>query len=431
MCIVQDSKKDKEAEINQMTKVYAHATLTVVNKRGDRVTEGFLHPRTLPSGNISVQFRTDSGQIQRRTLFHERASVLEDSYAVHTRGWTLQEYLLSRRRLVTGTWSTEWHCRREVRDHRDGWRPSADVDKLTGIPLDNEGEGWAGDGPFGSREAESVYHSSFIDAVMFFSVNPGYPSGQLDEQLVRRSWNSIVASYSLRSVTEPEDRILALSGIAERFAYVVPKRYVAGLWENMMPRSLFWYRRGIATDRPVKYRGPSWSWMLIDGVVGHVPGEDCICEVLSVEYMPKSAEVLYGAVHDATLHIKGPSLSVEWRYTRQEKQQQEGTQPQEGLSEFRWTQEGSGDHQDPELNVDFDAREQTTEWREVILLARNVSEDPGISNFTHCVALTKVDQVEVNNEPRHRFRRLGTGHFRSISPLPRVESWPVSSYYVI
>jgi hypothetical protein len=46
MCIVQDSKEDKEAEISQMTKIYAHATLTVVNKRGDRVTEGFLHPRT-------------------------------------------------------------------------------------------------------------------------------------------------------------------------------------------------------------------------------------------------------------------------------------------------------------------------------------------------------------------------------------------------
>jgi hypothetical protein len=44
MCIIQDSKDDKEAEISQMTKVYAHATLTVVNKRGDRVTEGFLHP---------------------------------------------------------------------------------------------------------------------------------------------------------------------------------------------------------------------------------------------------------------------------------------------------------------------------------------------------------------------------------------------------
>ena len=431
MCIVQDSKEDKEVEISQMTKVYAHATLTVVNKRGDRVTEGFLYPRKLPSGTTSIQYLAEDGQTHRVTLSFDDVSDLEDSCAINTRGWALQEYLLSRRRLVVGTWSTEWHCRREVNVHRDGWARSTIGKSYEGIPYDDESEGWAGDGPFGSKEAESVYSSSFINAAMFFSVNPGYPSGQLDEEIIRDSWYSVVKSYTLRSVTESEDRIFAISGIAERFANSIPGRYIAGLWEDMMPKSLFWYKRGIATDRPVRYRGPSWSWVSIDGQVRQYPGRKCICEVLSIEYMPKIAEALYGAVHSATLHIRGPALSVEWRYTRQDRQRQEDEQPQEDLSEFRWFRDGSDDPQDPQLTFGLDAREQTTEWREVVMLAYGFPNHGLDSRHTWFIFLTRVDQVEVDNEPRHRFRRLGTGYFQEISPLPEVESWAVSSYYVI
>ncbi|CAN9399222.1 unnamed protein product [Alternaria alternata] len=371
MCIVQDDKKDKETEINLMTKVYAHATLTVVNKRSDRVTEGFLHPRTLSSGTSSIQYRATDGQTQHLTLSEISAS----------------------------------------------------------IPLDDEGYGLAGYGPLNNKEAESVYRSSFIDAAMFFSVNPGYRSGQLDEELVRTSWYAIVESYSLRSVTESEDRVLALSGIAERFASLIPGRYIAGLWENMMPRSLFWMKPilDMATDRPVEYRGPSWSWISIDGQVEleHIRIDNCLCEIVSVEYMLENAEALYGAVRNATLHIKGPALSVEWRCTRQD------WRPLEDPSEFRWHRGESDKHQDPDLGVRLDAREPTTEWREVVLLAYGFSNEGPHHRYTRFIALTKVDEVEVDNEPRHRFRRLGIGSFMPNSPLPHVESWPVSSYYVI
>jgi hypothetical protein len=431
MCIIQDSKEDKEAEISQMTKVYAHATLTVVNKRGDKVTEGFLHPRTLPSGTSSIQYRAKDGQTQRLTLSFADASKREESSAVNTRGWTLQEYLLSRRRLVIGTWSTEWLCRREVDGHRDGWVASYSYRSRAGLPSDHEGAGWAGKGPFGSKEAESVYSSSFINAAMFFSVNPGYPSGKLNEELVRDSWYAIVESYSLRSVTVSEDRILAVSGIAERFANLLPGRYIAGIWENMMPASLFWMKRHMTTDRPVEYRAPSWSWISIDGQAEHPLIYDCLCEIFSIEYMLENAEALYGAVRSAALHIRGLAFSIEWRYTRQDGQQQEDKELQEDLSELRWFRDGSDDPQDPQLTVYLDAREQTTEWREVVLLAYGFSYYGSDFRHSDCIALTRVDQVEVDNKLRHRFRRLGVVRFGETSPLPRVESWPVSSYYVI
>ncbi|CAN9341226.1 unnamed protein product [Alternaria alternata] len=418
MCIVQDSKEDKDAEISQMAKVYAHATLTIVNQRGDRVTEGFLHPRTLPSGTSSIQYRTKNGQTQCLTLSFDDASDREESLANTS-------FLVADSLLALGRQSGFVDERSMVTEMAGSPAPAWI------FPFDHRSAEWAGKGPFGSKEAESVYSSSFVDAAMFFSVNPGYPSGQLNEELVRNSWHEIVESYSLRSVTESEDRILAISGIAERFADFVPGRYISGIWENMMPLSLLWDKLGQPTDRPAKYRGPSWSWTSIDGLVSHNASYNCMCEVLSIDHMPKSAEALYGAVRSAALHIKGPALSVEWRYGRQNRQRQKDKQPQEDLSELRWFQDSSDDRQDPQLTVNLDAREQTTEWREVVLLACGFSNYGSDYRNTMFIALTKVDQVEVENEPRHRFRRLGTGSFGDTSPLPRVESWPVSSYYVI
>jgi hypothetical protein len=121
MCIIQNSEVDKAVEINQMTKVYAHATLTIMDKRGERVTDGFLHPRTLPSGTSSMKLRTEPGQTQDVTLTFEDAWEKGDNLILNTRGWIMQEYILSRRLLIFGTWLTEWRCRRESRVHTDGW----------------------------------------------------------------------------------------------------------------------------------------------------------------------------------------------------------------------------------------------------------------------------------------------------------------------
>ncbi|KAG9196070.1 hypothetical protein G6011_01191 [Alternaria panax] len=439
MCIIQDSREDKAMEINQMTRVYAHATLTVVNERGDRVTNGFLHARKLPSGTSLIQLRTDNGQTNRVTLTFHDASKLEESFAVNTRGWTMQECLLSRRRLIIGTWSTEWRCRRKESVHRDGWVPNHHKEASDGNPFAYNAGSWAVDHLSGSEQAESVYKSHFIDAAMFFSVNSGYPSGQLIEHTVHRHWYNLVDAYSSRSVTESTDRILAISGIAERFATFIPKRYIAGLWEDMMPGALFWRMKSSnVSDRPTEYQGPSWSWASIVGGVQRVLDENCMCEVLSIDYELKMADALYGAVSSATLHIKGPALHVEWQYTRSKRS------PSEDLSNFRWRREGCCDElewrregyahgQTEAQNQYLDAREQSTEWSEVVLLAHELSKNPhkGDHRITYCVALIRIDQIEVGNKPRERYRRLGSMRFFEDSPLPLVESWPISSYYVI
>ncbi|CAG5188642.1 uncharacterized protein ALTATR162_LOCUS12001 [Alternaria atra] len=107
MCIIQDSEEDKAVEISQMTQVYAHARLTVMARRGGRVTDGFLHSRALPSGTSSIKLQTNDGQTQRIILTFRAALEEEENLALNTRGWTMQEHILSRHLLIIGTWVTE------------------------------------------------------------------------------------------------------------------------------------------------------------------------------------------------------------------------------------------------------------------------------------------------------------------------------------
>jgi hypothetical protein len=122
LCIIQDDDDDKSREISQMAMVYSHSTLTIMARRGDKATDGFLHERSFPSGTTRLRFR--STESQRRgsvTLTFESAIESENDMTLDTRGWVLQEYLLSTRIVIFGDWRTEWSCRATQGIHDGGW----------------------------------------------------------------------------------------------------------------------------------------------------------------------------------------------------------------------------------------------------------------------------------------------------------------------
>jgi hypothetical protein len=121
LCIIQDSSaNDKKIEIGQMTQVYTHAAFNIAARRAPDVHTGFLHERTLPSGTSIVDFRGEDGKTRQCTLTFESAAQEEDENVLDTRGWTLQEYLMSRRLLIIGSWTTAWSCRKERVGNCDG-----------------------------------------------------------------------------------------------------------------------------------------------------------------------------------------------------------------------------------------------------------------------------------------------------------------------
>ncbi|KAK2486202.1 hypothetical protein H9L39_00129 [Fusarium oxysporum f. sp. albedinis] len=136
LCIIQDSKADdKNIEIGQMTQVYTHAAFTIAARSAPDAHTGFLHERSLPSGTTIVDFCSEDGKTRQCTLTFESAAKDEDANVLDTRGWTLQEYLMSRRLLIIGSWTTTWSCRKERVGNCDGWtldREKGDTFKYNG-----------------------------------------------------------------------------------------------------------------------------------------------------------------------------------------------------------------------------------------------------------------------------------------------------------
>lgn len=101
----------------------------------------------------------------------------------------------------------------------------------------------------------------------------------------------MVVNYCGRSMTEPNDKLPALSGMAQRYASLMGwphGDYLAGLWRSTLVSDLLWIRdEGYSSEASVpdpsktgrRYGwAPSWSWTSMDGGIryyslpdGHVP----------------------------------------------------------------------------------------------------------------------------------------------------------------
>ena len=89
-------------------------------------------------------------------------------------------------------------------------------------------------------------------------------------QLTR--WYHLCSDYSQHNLTDPLDRLPAMSCMAKDFRESCPVLgdYLAGLWSTHLPHQLLW-----RTDRPRqhrlnKYKAPSWSWASIEDEI-HLP----------------------------------------------------------------------------------------------------------------------------------------------------------------
>lgn len=82
-------------------------------------------------------------------------------------------------------------------------------------------------------------------------------------------------NYSKCQITREEDKLVAISGMAQRMHQVTNDIYLAGLWRSSLPYNLLWsVLSHIRASRPIKYRAPSWSWAALEGQIMpqlHIP----------------------------------------------------------------------------------------------------------------------------------------------------------------
>jgi hypothetical protein len=87
-----------------------------------------------------------------------------------------------------------------------------------------------------------------------------------DDKTLRRviglyHWYSVVEQYTSMVLTRSEDKLVAISGVAQQYQKVIlggDDDYWVGTWHSDLPRGLCWRVKDGKGKRPEKFRAPSW-----------------------------------------------------------------------------------------------------------------------------------------------------------------------------
>ena len=267
VCILQagpGSADDWQEQAGQMKRVYANAVLNIGASCSPSAKESiFVHRETRLLEPLVVEFsppaeRHSAGKdaapdIPARREFHvldfDAFGYQFSTWPAGSRGWIFQERQLARRMLHFGPEQLHWECK---------GRPHANEVYPGGYRAP---EKWMSDfrvTPF-SVDNESGTESGTGDRVV-----------EDETRVFNTAWGTIATAYSRLQLTYPDtDKLVALSGVAERVARSRSDRYVAGIFSSMLPAALMWRAAGKGGDSAKSgsggiYRAPSWSWMSKD-----------------------------------------------------------------------------------------------------------------------------------------------------------------------
>jgi hypothetical protein len=294
MCIIQDNEEDKDALIGQMHEIFACAHVTIAASKASRCTEGFLAPRSnVPKFYIAIRDSMETCNVRpsRFILIPSSKSHVEP---LVTRAWTLQETLLSRRILSYGSRQLSWYC--GVCDNQDG-----------GV-MDRDSPNWAS---FQTLDENVISHP--------------HRSGGIQSISTSLRWIEIVKQYTMRKMSEPADKLIAISAVAQRLVSLTEGkwgRYYAGIWTERFFQQLLWATpESESAKRPVRYRAPSWSWAAIDGRLDwpsmlELIQAEILCTLLDVEIQPLRSEQPNGAVTAGRIKVYGEVKQVLWSADR-------------------------------------------------------------------------------------------------------------------
>jgi Heterokaryon incompatibility protein (HET) len=259
LCIIQNSIEDWANEAAHMAEVYENAFVTISADAAMDSQTGFLNkPAQLlgPSASVPYELNNVLGRSYKGIMHIREKGPLMRQIPVHgwhpgtiilkpplpkdtgssdqippclqaqddaaasklsTRGWVLQERLLSPRTLHFGPSELGWECRTCIKCECTATSAR-------------------------SRRGESLLKSA----------------------LVKKDWAKLVKEYTRMHLTFSRDRLPAISGLASAMFRLRPSdRYLSGLWESTLADDLMWHvdpRLSSPRARFRKYYAPTWSW---------------------------------------------------------------------------------------------------------------------------------------------------------------------------
>ncbi|KAH7420091.1 heterokaryon incompatibility protein-domain-containing protein [Cadophora sp. MPI-SDFR-AT-0126] len=245
LCILQDSQSDWRGHLPYMGNIYQFAVVTIAADVASDSDTGILLERKLAAISVPVPYRSQNRGTEGVVYFRP---VLDASPRgpIQTRGWTLQEDLLSVRSLYFSVDQLLWQCQTKTMIEGE-YDPPTDQG--------NHSAGWD-DAPL--KQSFLLPDGQFATE-MDASLSPLDQSYSTPSGRALDHWYSIVNEYVKRGLTVEQDRFPALSGIARQIEKRTGYQYIAGLWKEDIQVGLLWSSNGVGQKRE-NIECPSWSW---------------------------------------------------------------------------------------------------------------------------------------------------------------------------
>ena len=237
LCIIQDDDAFKQDQISQMGSIYSKATLTIVAASGDDANAGLPGVQAKSRNAQQVIIRTPSLNLISVIDGPDYGGVRTSAWA--TRAWTMQERLLSRRRLIFTENQVYWQCREAV---------CLEETVLEGTPPQEFRRGH----PPGSTAKEEV-------ELIGSNLRP------------YRIYEHLVHEYCQRRWSFKSDILDAFTGITQGLSILYGLKFTWGLPTSRFNWALSWVLadgarneascKVVSTDGSIQsIQYPSWSW---------------------------------------------------------------------------------------------------------------------------------------------------------------------------
>ncbi|KAI1121299.1 heterokaryon incompatibility protein-domain-containing protein [Nemania abortiva] len=219
LCIVQNDEVDWKTQSKLMGDIYQNAFCTIAAHSAKDDSDSFLHNTLLKRGQSALLGRRGTQKWEASSPSHFARDYFSGS-SISSRGWVLQERLLSRQILHFLPGAIYWES----------------TESATILSADT---------------GESEY----------FGRLPVLSQG-LD------SWFETVEWYSRCNLTKGQDKLPALAGVATKYQQISFSHYLAGIWGPDISRCFLWVAAdGKTARRPAPLRAPTFSWASLDGPV--------------------------------------------------------------------------------------------------------------------------------------------------------------------
>lgn len=286
LCILQNDKKDWEREASAMAAVYANAYVTIAAVLATDSSHHCLGPRKPPA---RIKYRNTKGDeyiIKVREVSDHRPAVQLNRPALidgplTSRAWALQEHVLCSRVLHYTASELIFECRNM----------------------------------YSCECTPSLKQTSVTTPALLPKT-----SGKENSRRQFEAWHRLVEKYTLRELTQPSDKLPAISGMALKIQEMVDSKYLAGLWQSNILGDLLWSSSpDLQNPNQIKslpkYRAPSFSWASVDTQICYEEHDDehstsqckSVSKFLSAECIT-SLEYPLGEVQSGYIKLCGPIL---------------------------------------------------------------------------------------------------------------------------